>query len=90
MKRVKLLPSLVAFVIVALLCSALSVSAAAQNLRWTLEAINPWSGVESFAFVVSYFLRSGVVVSYSIVLALLFLIGWGLYAILNKIARLLN
>lgn len=80
----------ISFVIVLIACSALSVSSVAENYRWTLEALNPLSGIEAIAFVISYLLRIGAVGSYTIAICLLLIIGTAIYLVLSGITKLIK
>lgn len=87
MKRVNKLSLIISFIAVVAACSAISVSASAENLRWTLESINPWNGIEGLAFVMGYLLNSGGFLAYTISIGLFVMLWWGLYVIIARLAR---
>lgn len=90
MKRLHLKFALISFVLVMVACAALSITAAAENDRWAAESVNPLNGIESIAFVVSYFSGAGGVGSYAITGCLLFLFGCGIYLTLSGITKLIK
>lgn len=88
MQNINKLALLLSFILLALLCSALSISAAPENARWTLESMNPWNGVEGVAFTIGYFLNMGGWVVYTITVGLLLVIWWRLYTLISKLLRI--
>lgn len=87
MKNISLPILIISFLILALACSALSMSSVASNYRFTWVAINPWNGVEGIAFTIGYFLRTGRTVSLLISTGLLLVIWWRLYAVIRRTFR---
>lgn len=68
--------------------SAVSISSVAENDKWALASINPWNGVEGVAFVISYFLRTGLWSTYLVTIGLALMLWFGIYKLMAKIASL--
>lgn len=85
MKKINRTALLLSFAVLTIACTGLSMSAVGTEHRWTLVAMNPWNGVEGIAFTISYFLRTGGGITYTITCGLLAVIWWRLYALFNRI-----
>lgn len=90
MNRLKIKLFCASLVIVMIACSALSFVSVAENHRWTLSTLNPLNGIESIAFVVSYFSGMGAAASYTITAVILLAISSGLYFLMLGFAQLLR
>lgn len=84
MKNIHLPILIISFLLLVLGCSALSMSAAPGNYRFTWAGMNPWNGVEGIAFSVGYFLHTGKAASLLITIGLLGVIWWRLYALIRR------
>lgn len=87
MRKRNILSFSIALVFVLVAFSALSISSVAENDRWTLVAINPWNGVEAVAFVISYFLRTGLLGTYAITLGLASVLWFGVYVFIKTLFK---
>ena len=87
MKKINILTLTISFLLVVLLCSAMSMSAVADNYRWSLVAMNPWNGVEGMSFTISYFLKTDKNISIPLTLLILCILWWRLFTLIK---RLLN
>ena len=85
--KISPLKLILSFLVVIIVCSALSMSSVAENYRWTLVAMNPWNGVEGMAFTVSYFLHLGKTPSLFIALGILIILWWRMYLLINRLAN---
>lgn len=81
---------IISFIALVIFCSAISVSSAAENQRWTLETLNPWEGVSGLAFVINYFLHVGIAMSYAITIGIFLVLWWRLYVVITKIFKKLS
>lgn len=84
MKHIHIPILIISFVILALGCSAISMSSVASNYRFTWVAMNPWNGVEGIAFTVGYFLHTSKLVSMLLSIGLLLVIWWRIYALIRR------
>lgn len=87
MRKHNILSFSIAFVLVLVAFSAISISSVAENDRWMLASINPWNGVEGVAFVVSYFLRTGLWSTYAITLGLASVLWFGVYMLITTLLK---
>lgn len=84
MKNLNKYALLYSFLVLIIAFSALSMSAAPSNMRFTWEGINPWNGFEGLAFTIGYITPVPVWAVYLITIAITLLIGWRLYALFNR------
>lgn len=84
MKNISKIALLLSFLVLCIMMSVLSMTASAENLRYTWAAINPWNGVEGVAFTIGYYLSMGATVTYIVTIALLTFIWWRLYALISR------
>ncbi len=77
----------ISFLLLVLICSALSMSSVASNYRFTPAAMNPWNGVEGIAFTIGYFLHTDKSISMLIGIGLLFFMWWRIYLLLKRTFR---
>ena len=90
MKNINPYILLLSLLCVAAMCSAISMSAVAENYRWTMVAINPWNGVEGMAFTIGYMLKADKEISLPLAIGILLIVWWRFYALLGRIANRLR
>lgn len=78
---------LISFCLIIIFCSAISITTVAENLRFTLDGINPWNAIEGVAFIISYFARTGAVVSYALTICIFLFIWWRLYLLTIRLLK---
>ena len=84
MKNIHIPILIISFILLLILCSALSMFSVTSPYRFTWVAMNPWNGVEGIAFTIRHFLHMEQTTSLFLAIGLLFIIWWRIYALIRR------
>ncbi len=84
MKNIHIPILIISFILLLILCSALSMFSVTSTYRFTWVAMNPWNGVEGIAFTIRHFLHMEQTTSLFLAIGLLFIIWWRIYALIRR------
>ena len=85
MKKVNLLFLILAFILLTMMCSGMSMCSVGREYRFTAVVMNPWNGVEGIYATICRFLHTGKTMGILLTAGLLSLLWWRLYALLRRI-----
>lgn len=84
MKNIHIPILIISFILLLILCSALSMFSVTSAYRFTWVAMNPWNGVEGIVFTIRHFLHMEQTTSLFLAIGLLFIIWWRIYALIRR------
>lgn len=84
MRKINILFLVLSLIVLAIMCSGMSMLSVAKEYRFTTTAMNPWNGVEGIFLTIKRFFNLGEAASIGVTVGLLLLLWWRIYALLKR------